>query len=307
MEIEQKILHYSKWSIEFKAIHTSITQVCSFLKPIYPDIDQLKYFEYFFEKVDFEKIDSFPSKEDTLKNYNSIYYGLEEILRRDIDAIMLGYQKNISQLSTEQIRETLVKLIELIGSLKRQARGNADGISFAQRYNKFHKEMLAADNSMLPFGYLILIAQFNEVILNDLLSSYEIIIKTFKEITPLQKASTPGKQKGKAGSTTEPRKKFRMMVEEKQRKKYDKISGQFKAVFKDYRGQRVAYLFMIMFDRQLLKKSDNLKALYESFTQELGKENKSFGYEGVSKHFNKKIQSDEKYKNVEDELKNLLP
>jgi len=192
MNIEQKIFHYNqtKWNIPFRELHHTVVTVCEFVKPVYPNIEPLKYIEYFFAEIDFDKIGNTTNKAETLKYCNAIYCGLEQRLKADISKVILNFQNNISKLSKEQIQETQIKLIELIGNLKRQARTNEAGISFTQRYNALYKS-IEAKESLFSIDYQILISHFNETILNDLLSSFEIINETFKEITPLLKALPP--------------------------------------------------------------------------------------------------------------------
>lgn len=201
MNIEQIIFHYKekKWCIPFRELHHTVVTVCEFMKPIYPTIEPLKYIEYFFKEIDFDKIDNNPNKTETLKYCNAIYYGLEQLLKGDIDKAILNYQNNISNLTKEQISETQNKLIVLIGNLKRQARTNEAGISFTQRYNKLYKS-IETKEKLLPIDYMILISLFNETILNDLLSTYEIILQTLKEIAP--KKTLPQETKSKVLHTS---------------------------------------------------------------------------------------------------------
>ena len=204
MNIEQKIFHYkeTKWNIPFRELNHTIVTVCEWVKPIYPNIKPLKYFEYFFTEIDFDKIyfnkiDITPTKYETLKYCKAIYHGLEQLLKADISKAILNYQNNISKLPKEQIKETQIKLIELIGNLKRQARTNEAGISFDQCYNALYKS-IEAKEKLLPIDYQILISHFNETILNDLLSSFEIINETFKEIIPLLETLHPLQIKNEA-------------------------------------------------------------------------------------------------------------
>lgn len=190
MNIEQKIFHYktTKWNIPFREIHHTVVTVCEFVKPIYSNIEPLKYIEYFFSEIDFDKTED--NKAETLRYFNAIHYGLEHLLKADISKAILNYQNNISKLSKEQVQETQIKLIELIGNLKRQARTNEAGISFTHRYNALYSSM-AAKSRLTFIDYQIFIAHFNETILNDLLSSFEIINTTFKDISPLLNTPHP--------------------------------------------------------------------------------------------------------------------
>jgi len=203
MNIEQKVFHYkhTKWNITFRELHHTVVTVCEFVKPIYPNIEPLKYIEYFFAEIDFDKIEYNTDKAENLKYCNAIYYGLEQLLKADISKAILNYQNNISKLSKEQIQETQIKLIELIGNLKRQARTNGAGISFTQRYNALYKS-IEAKEKLFPIDYQILITNFNETIVNDLLSSFEIINETFDKITPLLKALPPQQTKTKTEQET---------------------------------------------------------------------------------------------------------
>lgn len=203
MNIEQKIFHYKekKWNIPFRELYHTVVTVCEFVKPVCPNIEPLRYIEYFFAEIDFDKVENNSNKADTLKYCNAIYYGLEQLLKAEISKAILNYQNNISKLSKEQIQETQIKLIELIGNLKRQARTNEAGISFTQRYNALCKS-IEVKESLFSIDYQILISHFNETILNDLLSSFEIINETFKEITPLLKVLPPQQAETKKDTPT---------------------------------------------------------------------------------------------------------
>jgi len=197
MNIEQKVFHYkhTKCNITFRELHHTVVTVCEFVKPIYPNIKPLEYLEYFFTEIDFDKIGNEASKKENLKYCNAIYFGLEQF-KADISKAILNYQNNISKLSKEQVQETQIKLIELIGNLKRQARTNEAGISFTQRYNALYKS-IESKEKLFHIDYQILITNFNEIIVNDLLSSFEIINETFDKITPLLKALPPQQTKTK--------------------------------------------------------------------------------------------------------------
>jgi len=182
---QEKILYLKERNSVFGSLYNTILTVCEFIKPIFPQIEPLKYVEYFLKEIDFEKINTYQiSKEESLKYFNVIYYGLEQILKLDIDHAILKYQKHLSKISKQQIIETQIKLVELIGNLKRQSRGTTEGISFTQRYYTAFKSIESKD-ILSPLDYQILVAEFNGTILIDLLSSFEIIIQSFKEILPL--------------------------------------------------------------------------------------------------------------------------
>jgi len=94
MTIEEKIFYYkkNKWNIPFRELHHTVVTVCEFIKPIYPNIEPLKYIKHFFKNIDFDKIDNQPEKEETLKYCNAIYYGLEQLLKADISNTELSKQ-----------------------------------------------------------------------------------------------------------------------------------------------------------------------------------------------------------------------
>jgi hypothetical protein len=188
MTIYQKIYYYyeSKQNIPFRELHNTIVNICDFVKPITSNIQPIKYIEYFFDNIDFDKIDKKATKEETLKYCNAIYYGLEQLFKADINSEILNYQNNISKLSKEQIQETQIKLIEIIGNLKRQARTCEAEVNFSIRYNLLYKS-IETKKRLYAIDYQIIISHFNETIINGLLSSFEIINDTFKEITPLLK------------------------------------------------------------------------------------------------------------------------
>jgi len=192
MNIEQKIFHYkqTKWNIPFRELHHTVVTVCELVKPIYPNTKPLKYFEYFFTEIDFDKIDSNPSKAETLKYCNAIYYGLEQILKADISKAILDYQNNIHTLSKEQIKTTQIQLIKLTGLLRRAARNTEAGISFTKRYISLIPRIREREQ-LYNIDYQLLISSFGETMQNDLLSSIEIISETLKEIVPLLPSTPP--------------------------------------------------------------------------------------------------------------------
>jgi hypothetical protein len=94
---EKKIVYFkeAKCCVPFRELHHTIVTVCEFVKLIYPNIEPLKYFEYFFSEIDFDKIENNSNKAETLKYCNAIYYGLEQLLKADISkAIFQSYQKS---------------------------------------------------------------------------------------------------------------------------------------------------------------------------------------------------------------------
>jgi hypothetical protein len=201
MNVEEKIFYYYqiKWNIPFRELYHTVLTVSDIVKPICPNIETLKYMDYFFAEIDFDKIGSNTDKAETLKYCNAIHYGLEHLLKADISKAIHIYQSNILALSKEQIQETQIKLIGLIGSLKTQTRTNIAGISFTQRYNALYKRIEVKER-LLNIDYQILISHFNETISNDLLSRFEIINETFKEITPVLKALPTQRTEAKAAN-----------------------------------------------------------------------------------------------------------
>lgn len=185
--IEQNIFYFkeTKWNIPFRNLHHTILTVCNLVKPIYPSIDPLKYFEYFFRHIDFHKIDDC-TKEETLKYCNAIYYGLELLLKVDINKAIQNYQSNIKLLTKEQASEAQVKLIELIGLLKQGTRSSKLPMSFTQRYSILIKQIIAKEK-LLPIDYQILIMEFEIATADELLIGFEIIKEQIQEITPFLK------------------------------------------------------------------------------------------------------------------------
>lgn len=183
MNIQQRMFYYrtTKWNIPFRELCHTVETVCDFVKPICPNIDPLRYIEFFLDEIDFDSIEMNPDKQETLKYCNSIYYGLETLLKADVSNSISEYQRNISTLSKEEIRVTQKQLIALIGNLKRQARNFKSDASFAQRYLAFCNSR-EQNKWLIAIDYQLLIADFNETIVNDLISSFEIINETFNLI-----------------------------------------------------------------------------------------------------------------------------
>lgn len=198
LSFEQKVTYYkvAKYNIPFLWLYDTVFTVCEWVKPISESIEPVKYIEYFFTEIDFDKIEFNITKGEAKKYFNAIYYGLEQLLKADISKAIQNYQNNISNLTKQQIQETQIQLIELIGNLKRQTRTNEAGISFTHRYNLLYKS-IEAKKTFLNIDYQIFIAHFNETISNDLLSSFEIINETFKEIAPLIQDKTTNSQPNK--------------------------------------------------------------------------------------------------------------
>lgn len=190
MNIDEKIFQYKEFNLIFSYLYNTVVTVCNYVKPIYSKVEPYKYFEYFFKEIDFDKIDNFdnePTKTESLKYLNAIYWGLEQILKNDIAYEINNYQSNISKLSKEQIQKTQIELIELIGQLKIQAPTNKDLMSFTGRYNELYKRYKVTEYFTIA-EYHVLIANYIDTIINYLLNSFEIINETFKEITPLIKS-----------------------------------------------------------------------------------------------------------------------
>lgn len=198
LSIQDKINYYKDVSISvvFNELYHSVFTVCNWVKPIFSNIDLLKYIEYFLKQIDFDRIENNNNKTEILSNCSAIYYGLEQLLNVDISKEIQNYQNNISKLTNEQIQETQLKIIELIGNLKRQTRNNEKGISFSNRFNLLITSIETKD-TLFNIDYQILIAHFNETISNDLLSSFEILNETLKEIAPLIQDKTTNTQPNK--------------------------------------------------------------------------------------------------------------
>lgn len=180
MNTAEKIIYYTQtqWCIPFRELHHSVCEVCELVKPISPGIEPNKYIEYFLANIDFDNIDKNPPKAEGLKNCKTIYFGLDQLLKHDIDNAISEFQKGISKLKTFEFMQLHKRISEFHGLIKRESRNNIPGISFAERFNLLYKEIGAKD-TLVALDYQILIRHFNETILNDLVSSYEIILETF--------------------------------------------------------------------------------------------------------------------------------
>lgn len=194
VELLNKIHYYKeeKWCITFRELVHTIDTFIDIMKPLNVSFNKLSYFDFFFKNIDFDKIESIGSSEPTnkeIKKYcNSIYYGLEQIFRSDINKAILNFQNNISKLSTNEAVKIQKELISVIGNLKRQTRQNKEGISFTERYNLLYKNIENRER-LLSIDYQMIITHFNETLSNDLLSTYEIINETLLNTIPLNKST----------------------------------------------------------------------------------------------------------------------
>lgn len=189
MNIEQKISYYkkNKQCITFEYLYSAVSGVCGFIKPIYQNIELLKYFEYFFENIDFDKIDENdkikqPTKKEKSKYCDAIYYGLEKILKKDIDDAIQNYQINILQFTKENKAQK--EIIRFIGYLKRQTETYRKEISYTQYYDELYEE-INTGKLLKPIDYKELIGHFDATILNFILGGYIEIDETLNKLSAI--------------------------------------------------------------------------------------------------------------------------
>lgn len=197
ISLEQKILYLKelKFSIPFRELEHTVSTVCNWINPILPDIQPSKYLAYFINQIDFEKLENEPTKAETLKYCNAIYFGLEQLLKADINKSLQQFQNSLSGLSKEQIKGIQIELIELIGKLKMNNKGNDPELSFTHRYNLLLKSINSKEK-LFDIDFQILIEHFNETVSNDLLSSFEILAETANKIEPYIKLETAENKQG---------------------------------------------------------------------------------------------------------------
>ena len=106
------------------------------------------------------------------------------MFKTDISNAIKDYKENLPSLSLTQIRETQIKLQTINGILK----------SYSQKEKSFTQYCTSIlqkvnENMQLDFnGYQLIIAYFNDTIANYLLSEFQSINETFKEITIVKDA-----------------------------------------------------------------------------------------------------------------------
>jgi len=209
MNIEQKILYYkkNKQCETFHKLKIAVNGICKIIKPIFPNIEPLKYFNYFIENIDFDKIDKHdkkkrPTKEEMLKYCKALYYGLGMMLTSDVDDILFDYQSNILHLNKKQIIETHKEIIRFIGLLKKQSLifGEEKNLEFSARINLtlLYEELcneIKNGKWLTPIDYNKLIGQFNVTMMNSLLVSYEIISKNFIDLLVIKEKEVDDDEK----------------------------------------------------------------------------------------------------------------
>lgn len=85
--------------------------------------------------------------------------------------------------------------------MRLQSKGSDPETDFYKRYLSLHEQLKSLPR-LRDHDYQSLVANFNEVILNELVGSFEIIIKSLNEITPVNKVviSNPAQAKDQSGS-----------------------------------------------------------------------------------------------------------
>lgn len=197
--IENKIEYYGNtfFSIPFRSIHHTIITLTNFLKPLKIQIDLLSFYKFLFNDINFEKISDRISKEDIFKideckltikegleMFRKIYTNLARF-KETVANSLNNFQLNINNLSQGEIIETRNQLVSILGSLKLQAKQNKSGIDFYARYEELDRQF-KTQLRLHDEHYQMLVASFNEVMMNDLIGSFEIIIKSLNEITPVK-------------------------------------------------------------------------------------------------------------------------
>lgn len=194
--IETKIDYYYNtfFSVPFRTLHHSVITITNFLLPLKIKVDLLSFYKFLFSDVNFEKISDGISKEDifkieecqlTIKEglvvLRKIYSNLAR-LRETISNLINNFQLNINSLTQVEIVEIKNQLISILGSLKLQATQNKPGIDFYGRYELLDRQF-KTQARLHDEHYQILVFNFNEVMVNELIISYEIIIESLKAIS----------------------------------------------------------------------------------------------------------------------------
>lgn len=190
---EELIYHFNTTinSSLFRGLYHTVTIVCDFTNPINSRLNDSKYINFFFSKIDFNKINNNPPKELALEYCVDIHWGLEEMLKRDFHKAITEFQDSIPSLTIEKIIDVQVNLSTVMLGLKINARTTKKGISFTERFNQLFPK-LQERKQIKDIDFMCLIGEYNETILNDVISSYEIIIETLKSINPIFHQRTSG-------------------------------------------------------------------------------------------------------------------
>jgi hypothetical protein len=193
LPIEGKVFYFDtvKQVPTFKILRNSIQTICELVAPIYPQISPLRYFELLFDRIDFNDIENVLSQEQGLKFSKLIFEVLNDGLKSDIDTQLLQFQKGIPKLSITEVIEVQKEIIGKKDTLTNWVKGRIRNVSFTERYLNFCKSIEKEDTEnkgFLSFDFTFLIYSFHDVIIDELLSSYETLSKSLNEIIPLLKS-----------------------------------------------------------------------------------------------------------------------
>ncbi|MEX2437155.1 MAG: hypothetical protein WD509_01075 [Candidatus Paceibacterota bacterium] len=171
-------------NILFNYIDHTLKTFCDFLNPIVT-INPLKYYDFFFNNIDFERFLKTKSAEEHLDLFNSIYIGLDQIFKRDIQQEITNLQKTIANLSKAELKEFQISTIELRGKLKNSMTNLPEKKKLEKKYNSLI-DAIKTGQKPLSIDYQLFIGVFEEDLVFELLNSCEIIIETIKEIIPIK-------------------------------------------------------------------------------------------------------------------------
>ena len=200
-KVENQIRHlyYDCDSIPFRTLYNNISTIYQFIRPVAPAFDILRFYKQLFRQVNFETLSDTYSKENIFEVIEcplTISEGLEALrkiytnlshCKDDINAAINHWQLNIAQLTAEEINSVKNHLVSTLGSLKIQTKANIPGTDFYKRFDQISTSLKKQDR-LRDIDYQMLILSFAEVMGNDLIGTFEIIIQSLNQITPKTKS-----------------------------------------------------------------------------------------------------------------------
>lgn len=188
-------LYYDCDSIPFRTLYDNITAIYQLIRPVALDFDILRFYKQLFRQVDFESLSDTYSKENNFEVTEcplTISEGLEALkkiylnlsyCKEEVAIAINKWHLKIAELSSSEVVFVKNHLVATLGSLKIQTKANIPGTNFYTRFEQISNSLKQRDR-LRDLDYQMLIVNFAEVMGNDLIGTFEIIIESLDRITP---------------------------------------------------------------------------------------------------------------------------
>lgn len=189
------LLYYECDNIPFRTLYDNITTIYHFIRPVAPDFDILRFYKQLFRQVDFESLSDTYSKENNFEVIESpltISEGLEALrniylnlsyCKDEVGIAINKWHLKIAELSSSEVIFVKNHLVATLGSLKIQAMTRIPGTDFYSRFQQISNSLKEQDR-LGDSDYKMLIVNFAEIMANDLMGTFEIIIESLDRIIP---------------------------------------------------------------------------------------------------------------------------